>query len=314
MSDKSGSCHCSSPPKAAGARRCRSSSSTAASSQTTDGNGATSGSTGTNATNFRINGGQGLGADILIDGGADATRRERHLLLRGRAGAERLPGVHGLDQQLLGRVRQLDRRRHQLHNQDGRQRLPRRSVSLPHQQRPERQHRPQSHSEPQTFRANVGCLETTRRQFDYGFRSAGLVYLPLFGEGGPSIGWSGKNKTFFFFNYGGYRTSQSETVELTVPTVRMRNGDFGELLTDPYVLQFFGGPVQIFDPVAAGAGAAHGDPRQPVGSVPWWRAHLAHRSQFRQPFPAAEPDRAERLTVFRNFRATTRRPPRRTTT
>src|SRR5204862_8137503 len=30
--------------------------------------GATSGSTGTNATNFRINGGQGLGADILIDG------------------------------------------------------------------------------------------------------------------------------------------------------------------------------------------------------------------------------------------------------
>ncbi|MGH9883586.1 MAG: carboxypeptidase regulatory-like domain-containing protein, partial [Pyrinomonadaceae bacterium] len=32
------------------------------------GTGATSGSTGTNATNFRINGGQGLGADILIDG------------------------------------------------------------------------------------------------------------------------------------------------------------------------------------------------------------------------------------------------------
>ncbi len=35
--------------------------------------GQTSGSTGTNATNFRVNGGQGLGTDILIDGAA--TRR-----------------------------------------------------------------------------------------------------------------------------------------------------------------------------------------------------------------------------------------------
>ena len=28
----------------------------------------------------------------------------------------------------------------------------------------------------------------------------------------------------------------------------MRTGDFQELLTDPYVLDFFDGPVQIFDP------------------------------------------------------------------
>ena len=41
---------------------------------------------------------------------------------------------------------------------------------------------------------------------------------------------------------------------MSVPTARMRNGDFGELLTDPYILQFFGGPVQIFDP-AQPAGA-----------------------------------------------------------
>lgn len=38
------------------------------SNDTPGGTGTTSGSTGTNATNFRINGGQGLGADILIDG------------------------------------------------------------------------------------------------------------------------------------------------------------------------------------------------------------------------------------------------------
>ena len=38
------------------------------SNDTPGGTRTTSASTGTNATNFRINGGQGLGADILIDG------------------------------------------------------------------------------------------------------------------------------------------------------------------------------------------------------------------------------------------------------
>ncbi len=56
-----------------------------------------------------------------------------------------------------------------------------------------------------------------------------------------------KNRAFFFFNYGHYQLDQTETVNVGVPTLRMRSGDFSELLTDPYVLQFFGGPVQIFD-------------------------------------------------------------------
>jgi hypothetical protein len=61
--------HYSSLPKAAAARRCHSSFLTAVWYQTIGpATGSTSGSTGTNATNFRINGGQGLGADILIDG------------------------------------------------------------------------------------------------------------------------------------------------------------------------------------------------------------------------------------------------------
>ena len=56
----------------------------------------------------------------------------------------------------------------------------------------------------------MNCLERPLdRQFDYGFSVGGPLYLPRFGEGGPSI-LSGKNKTFFFFNYGGYRTSQSQ--------------------------------------------------------------------------------------------------------
>ena len=78
------------------------------------------------------------------------------------------------------------------------------------------------------------------RQRDYGFAIGGPVYLPRFGEGGPGF-YSGKNKTFFFFNYGGYRTTQSESVDISVPTLRMRQGDFSELLTDPYVTQFFRG-------------------------------------------------------------------------
>jgi len=84
------------------------------------------------------------------------------------------------------------------------------------------------------------------RQHDYGFSIGGPIYLPNFGEGGPILK-SLKNRAFFFFNYGHYQLDQTETVNVGVPTLRMRSGDFGELLTDPYVLGFFGGPVQIFD-------------------------------------------------------------------
>ena len=35
---------------------------------------------------------------------------------------------------------------------------------------------------------NVGCLEKPLdRQFDYGFSVGGPVYLPRFGEGGPTM-------------------------------------------------------------------------------------------------------------------------------
>jgi len=85
------------------------------------------------------------------------------------------------------------------------------------------------------------------RQNDYGFNVGGPIYLPRFGEGGKTT-LSGKNRAFFFFNYNGFRFQETEVTNITVPTLRMRQGDFGELLTDPYVLQFFGGPVRIYDP------------------------------------------------------------------
>ena len=87
------------------------------------------GSQGTNATNFRINGGQGLGADILIDGAQ--TRRGEN----GTFFSEVAPGPNAFQEftvsiQLLSRVRQFDGWSHQLHDQDGQQRLSRRGVSF----------------------------------------------------------------------------------------------------------------------------------------------------------------------------------------
>jgi hypothetical protein len=43
--------------------------------------------------------------------------------------------------------------------------------------------------------------------------------------GGPVV----KNKTFYFFDYQGYRVSQGQTYLSTVPSEKMRNGDFSEI-------------------------------------------------------------------------------------
>ncbi|HUE82052.1 MAG TPA: TonB-dependent receptor [Pyrinomonadaceae bacterium] len=202
------------------------------------GTGATSGSTGTNATNFRINGGQGLGADILIDGAQ--TRRGEN----GTFFSEVAPGPNAFQEFTVSTSSYSA----EFGNSSGG--VVNFTIKTGSND---------FHGEAYLFHINdalnanidrnriLGIDKPLDRQFDYGFSVGGPVYLPRFGEGGPVV-WSGKNKTFFFFNYGGYRTSQSESVDITVPSLRMRQGDFSELLTDPYILQFFGGPVQIFDP------------------------------------------------------------------
>jgi hypothetical protein len=200
--------------------------------------GATSGSTGTNATNFRINGGQGLGADILIDGAQ--TRRGEN----GSFFSEVAPGPNAFQEFTLSSGSYSA----EFGNSSGG--VVNFTIKTGGND---------FHGEAYLFHINealnsnidrnriLGIDKPLDRQFDFGFSIGGPVYLPHFGEGGPMV-WSGKNKTFFFFNYGGYRTFQSEAVDVSVPTLRMRQGDFSELLTDPAVLQFFGGPVQIFDP------------------------------------------------------------------
>ncbi|HEY2971240.1 MAG TPA: TonB-dependent receptor [Pyrinomonadaceae bacterium] len=277
------------------------------SNDTPGGTGTTSGSTGTNATNFRINGGQGLGADILIDGAQ--TRRGEN----GTFFSEVAPGPNAFQEFTVstssysaefgnstGGVinftiktggNDFHGEAYLFHINDAlnanidRNRILNANNSACRLQ-------------------NIGCLEKPLdRQFDYGFSVGGPVYLPRFGEGGDLV-WSGKNKTFFFFNYGAYRTFQSESVELTVPTARMRNGDFGELLTDPYVLQFFNGPVQIYDPSQA-VGARTAIPGNRLDQYLGGARISPIGRNFVNLFPLPNQTGPNGSTVFRNYRANT---------
>ncbi len=108
---------------------------------------------------------------------------------------------------------------------------------------------------------NFTCSRTTPRPEDcrnrdnrnnYGFNIGGPIYIPNFGEGNPGGFFRGfKDRAFFFFHYEGYRLREGLNQLITVPTLRMRNGDFSELLNtnDPNVRRINGGnPVLIYDP------------------------------------------------------------------
>ncbi len=200
---------------------------------TTDGGG----SGGTNATNFRVNGSQGLGTDILIDG--VATRRGEN----GSFFSEVAPGPNAFQEFTIS----TNNYSAEFGNSTGG--VVNFTIKTGSND---------FHGEGyfflnnEAFNANIArnrMLDIERpldRQKDFGFSVGGPVRLPkkIFGP----LGYDGRNRTFFFFNYGGYRTTRTETVDISVPTLKMRQGDLSELLTDPYVLQYFGGPVQIFDP------------------------------------------------------------------
>ncbi len=71
---------------------------------------------------------------------------------------------------------------------------------------------------------------------DFGATVGGPIFIPKV--------YNGRNKSYFFFSYEGYRFPQTQGVsELTIPTALMRNGDFTEW-TNPS-----GAIVPIFDPI-----------------------------------------------------------------
>jgi hypothetical protein len=67
-----------------------------------------------------------------------------------------------------------------------------------------------------------------QRRNDYGFTLGGPVYIPKL--------YNGRDKTFFFFNWEQFREKTVDnTTKFTVPTLKMRKGDFSEILTASYV-------------------------------------------------------------------------------
>ncbi|MGH9944983.1 MAG: carboxypeptidase regulatory-like domain-containing protein, partial [Pyrinomonadaceae bacterium] len=59
------------------------------------------------------------------------------------------------------------------------------------------------------------------RQNDFGGVLGGPLYLPRFGEGGPTFN-SGKNRSFFFFSYEGLRLLQPQTLITPLPSEATR--------------------------------------------------------------------------------------------
>jgi hypothetical protein len=69
----------------------------------------------------------------------------------------------------------------------------------------------------------VGSKKPPFKRNQYGFAAGGPVYIPKI--------INGKNKAFFFGDYEGTRIRVTNTNTTTVPTLKMRTGDFSELLT-----------------------------------------------------------------------------------
>jgi hypothetical protein len=194
---------------------------------------------GTNASNFRVNGGQGLGTEILIDGAT--TRRAQN----GSFFSEVAPGPNAYQEFTISTSNYSA----EFGNSSGG------VVNFTLKSGGN-----QLHGEVyDIFRNNAlnantwvnnqnGVPIARDHRHDFGGNIGGPIYLPRFGEGGRSY-WSGRNRDFFFFNMESYRNAEGENVLVSVPTLRMRTGDFSELLTDPEVLRRTG-PLQLFSPIA----------------------------------------------------------------
>ena len=71
----------------------------------------------------------------------------------------------------------------------------------------------------------------------YGGVASGPVYIPKL--------YNGRDKTFFLFSYERLKDNIAEPQLFTVPTVKMRNGDFTELLFNPANLNATSGGVPV---------------------------------------------------------------------
>jgi hypothetical protein len=93
------------------------------------------------------------------------------------------------------------------------------------------------------FRLNAQNRDKPKHWLDqYGFQVEGPVYIPWL--------YNGKDKTFFMFNYEGYREGVPSPLNLSVPEPEMLQGDFSKLVDGA------GRPIIIYDPLTGRADAS----------------------------------------------------------
>jgi len=69
----------------------------------------------------------------------------------------------------------------------------------------------------------LGGAKTPFRQNQFGFTLGGPIVLPKL--------YNGRNRTFFYADYQGYRFTQSGSLQVnSVPTAAERNGDFSQTI------------------------------------------------------------------------------------
>ncbi|MGI8897835.1 MAG: TonB-dependent receptor [Pyrinomonadaceae bacterium] len=96
------------------------------------------------------------------------------------------------------------------------------------------------------FLNRAGRSRPPHVQNQFGGNIGGPIYLPRFGEGGPST-YSGRNKAFFFFNYEGTRIRKGVTRLGNVPLANERIGDFSSAAAAANRIS--GGYATLFDRV-----------------------------------------------------------------
>ncbi len=95
------------------------------------------------------------------------------------------------------------------------------------------------------FNNKAGVDRPAFTQNQFGFNMGGPVYIPKI--------YDGRNKTFFFVNYEGYRSRQGQSFTETVPTLQERGGDLSALAASQN--------VSIYDPLTT---CNSGAPNSPV--------------------------------------------------
>ena len=114
---------------------------------------------------------------------------------------------------------------------------------------------------------------------------------------------SGKNKTFFFFNYGGYRTFQSETVDLTVPTAEDAQRRFRRTADRPLRAPVLRRPRPDFRPDRSRSAARTAIPGNRLDQYLGGARISSIGRNFVNLFPLPNQTGPNGSTVFRNFRA-----------